>query len=50
VNSKERRENLISEVTILLDPRVQFLTKNKTYKETRNYGPFKGKKIIRNCP
>jgi hypothetical protein len=34
VNSKERRENLISEVTILLDPRVQFLTKNKTYKET----------------
>lgn len=39
-------ENMISTVTRLLDSNIQFSIRNhKVYKETGNYGPFKGTKI-----
>lgn len=41
-----KSENLISRATILLDLNIWFLTKHhKAYKETGNYGPFKGRKL-----
>lgn len=51
-NNKQQtigKENFISRVTTLLDSNVQFATKSyKAYKQTRQGGPFKGKK--RNHP